>query len=249
MKKKKVIKLINLLFIILCFLGVIFSLKNVLSWKISNKENEETFKEIDKIINESIITNEENETVYDIDFESLKKQNSDVVGYLKVNNTKIDYVVVKGKDNDYYLRHNLKKKSNVAGWVFADYRNKFDGSDKNIIIYGHNMRNGSMFGSLKKILNKKWYKNEDNHIINFVTEEGTFKYRVFSVYSIPVEEYYIRTSFKNDNEFYKFIKKLKSRSIYNFGVDVNKDDKILTLSTCTANSTKRVVLHAKLIEE
>ena len=153
-------------------------------------------------------------------------QNYDGIPYLKVNNTKIDYVVVKAKDNDYYLHHNFNKKSNVAGWVFADYHNKFDGSDRNIVIYGHNMKNGTMFGTLKKTFKKEWYKNTDNHIITLVTEQGTLKYQVFSVYSIPVEDYYINTKFSSDNDFYKFIKTLKSRSIHNFKVDVNKTDKI-----------------------
>ena len=105
-----------------------------------------------------------------------------------------------------------------------------------------------MFGTLKKILKKDWYKNTDNHIVTLVTEDGLHKYQVFSVYSIPVESYYINTQFKNNKEFYKFLKKINSRSIYNFKVDLKETDKILTLSTCTANSTKRVVLHAKLID-
>ena len=77
---------------------------------------------------------------------------------------------MKATDNNYYLTHNLKKEYNGSGWVFMDYRNDLDGKDKNIIIYGHNMRDGSMFGSLKEILSANWYKNEENKYITFITE-------------------------------------------------------------------------------
>ena len=244
-KRKNKIYLLTM--ILLCLLGVIFASYKLLYWTSSDVENSNIKKEIEEeiIVEES---NETNETTYEIDFKELKKKNKDAVAYLKVNNTKIDYVVVKAKDNDYYLHHNFKKQSNVAGWVFADYHNKYDGNDRNLVIYGHNMRNGSMFGTLKKILKKDWYKNTGNHIVTLVTEDGLHKYQVFSVYSIPVESYYINTQFNNNKDFYKFLKKINSRSIYNFKVDLKETDKILTLSTCTANSTKRVVLHAKLID-
>ena len=76
-------------------------------------------------------------------------KNDDIVGILEINNT--DYIVplLQGLDNDYYLNHNFNKEYNIAGWIFADYRNKFDNTDKNIVIYGHNMKEGSMFGTLE----------------------------------------------------------------------------------------------------
>ena len=156
--------------------------------------------------------------------------------------------MVKGNDNSYYLKHNFEKKWNVAGWIFGDYHNKFDESDKNLIIYGHNTKDGSMFGTLKNVLNKDWYENEENHKVVLVTEKGTYYYQVFSTYSIKPEDYYINTEFKDNDEFDKFIKKLKSRSIYDYGIEVSGEDKILTLSSCIGDGTKRVVLHAKLIE-
>ena len=246
-KRNESKKIYLITMILLCLFGVLFASYKLLYWTSSDIENSEIKEEIEEniVIEES---NETNETEFNVDFDSLKKKNKDTVAYLKVNNTKIDYVVVKAKDNDYYLHHNFNKKSNAAGWVFADYHNKFDGSDRNIVIYGHNMKNGTMFGTLKKTFKKEWYKNTDNHIITLVTDQGTLKSQVFSVYSIPVEDYYINTKFSSDNDFYKFIKTLKSRSIYNFKVDVNKTDKILTLSTCNSAGKNRTVLHAKLIQ-
>lgn len=228
--------------------GVIYSSYKTITWKKDVEENEKIEKDIEEDIKIIEPVEEEDLPKYQIDFESLKEKNADTVAYLKVNNTNIDYVVVKGKDNSYYLKHNFEKKWNSAGWVFADYHNKFDETDKNIVIYGHSMKNGSMFGTLRNILNKDWYKNEENYKVVLVTENGEYSYRVFSIYSIVPEDYYINTIFK-DNQFAEFVKKIKSRSIYNFNVEVTENDKILTLSSCTSGGKKRVVLHAKLIED
>ena len=228
---------------------VIYSFYKVLTWKHHVDENERIKENIeDKII---IIKDSEeikNEDKYQINFNSLKEINADTIAYIKLNNTKIDYIVVKGKDNSYYLKHNFEKKWNTAGWVFADYHNKFDDMDKNIIIYGHNTKDGSMFGSLKNVLNKDWYENEENHKLVLVTEKEVYYYQVFSSYTIKPEDYYINTSFKDNDEFDKFIKKLQSRSVYDYGIEVSGLDKILTLSSCSDDGKKRVVLHAKLIE-
>ena len=159
-----------------------------------------------------------------------------------------EYPVVKGTNNSFYLNHCFDKSNNSAGWIFADYRNKFDNTDKNIVIYGHNIRDGSMFGSMLNILNAKWYENEENTNITLYTENEKCMYKVFSIYKIENEDYYIKTEFKNDNEFEDFIKTLKKRSIKDFNVDVSKDDNILTLSTCANNNKYRVVLHAKKVK-
>ena len=156
--------------------------------------------------------------------------------------------MVKATNNSFYLNHSFDKSKNSAGWIFADYKNKFDNTDKNIVIYGHNMRDGSMFGSMLNILDAKWYENEENTNITLYTENEKCIYKVFSVYKIENEDYYIKTEFKNGNEFEGFIKNLKKRSIKDFNVDVSKDDNILTLSTCANNNKYRVVLHAKKVK-
>ena len=197
----------------------------------------------------SVDTNKESEEEkYNIDFESLKEKNKDTVAFLKVNDTNVEYVVVKGSDNKYYLNHSFDEKYNIAGWIFADYKNKFDGTDKNIVVYGHNRRDGSMFGSLKKALKEEWYKKEENRKIVFIIENESCIYEVFSIYQIEKEDYYIKTNFSK-NEFTDFIKKIKSRSINDFAVEVSDKDSILTLSTCANDNRYRVVIHAKKIVE
>lgn len=245
-KKKRLRTWVVITLLLLFLIGTIYYSCQIVLWKIHVDNN----NKIQKKINDSVKVIESNEDVkYEIDFNILKKRNPDTIGYLNVNNTNINYIIVKGKDNSYYLNHNYDKKWNRAGWIFADYHNKFDETDRNIIIYGHNMKDGSMFETLKDVLTKEWYTNDNNHIITLATEKGTYHYQVFSTYSIVPEDYYINTQFSTDSNFYKFIKTLEKRSIYNYEVDLSKEDKILTLSSCLGDGSKRVVLHAKLLIE
>lgn len=246
MKKKSILLFLMRIFIFICLIGIVYSSYKVVRWFLEVSENHNINNQTKKSITK--IDSEDNEK-YQIDFKTLKKQNADTVGYIQVNETKIDYVVVKGKDNSYYLNHNFEKKKNIAGWIFADYHNQFDGEDKNIILYGHNTRDGSMFDTLKNVLDKEWYENEENYKVLFITEMGTYYYQVFSTYSIKPENYYINTEFNSESEYLSFLKKLKNRSVYDYSVDVDANDKILTLSSCLQEGQKRVVLHAKLIEE
>lgn len=238
MKKKNKI-LITLIQIVLIAV-IIFSGIKIIEWIKSNKKNKDIMSEIKEnvVINNEMDSNNEE---YKIDFAKLKQKNSDAIAWIKVNGTDIDFPVVKGTDNSYYLTHNFDKEKNKAGWIFADYRNKFDGTDKNIIIYGHNMKNGSMFASLKNIIKEEWYNNEENKYMTLITEKEYCKYQVFSVYQTEVEEYYLQTNISN---FKEFVEKIKGRSKKNFNVDIKETDSILTLSTCADNTKYRVVLHA-----
>ncbi len=248
-KKTYIRKTLIVLLIVVCFSGIVFYTIDLLLRKNHSDENNSIKAELSESIEVVDDSQEQDMPKVSIDFETLKKINKDVVGYVKVNNTNIDYVVVQGEDNDYYLNHNFEKDWNLAGWVFADFRNKFDGSDKNIIIYGHNTSDGSMFGSLEKVLSTEWYEDQDNYEVLLATEDGKYKYRVFSVYSIVPEDYYISTDFADEGEFRTFVKTMQERSIYDFNMDVFTEDRILTLSSCLGNGEKRVVLHAKLVKD
>ena len=245
MKKKRRLKrsvkfyIVELLFLVL----IIFSLIKIIGWHHDNKRNHKILNDL-KIYVKIDKNKEENK----IDFKGLKSINKNTVAYLIVNGTKVEIPVVKYSNNDYYLNHNFKGEYNISGWVFADYKNKFDGNDKNIVIYGHNTKDGSMFGTLKKVLNKDWYNKDENLNIKLITENEESTYKIFSIYMIKPEDYYITTNF-NEGQFLKFLKKIKSRSIHNFKIDLEENDKILTLSTCSSDGTKRVVVHAKKIEK
>ena len=240
--KKVIFNLI--VYMILLFILVYSGIK-IFKWYKDKTNN----NEIAEQIKDTVIVKDENEDKeeYIIDFSKLKEQNNETVAWIKVNNTNIDYPIVKADNNDFYLNHSFDKNKNSAGWIFADYRNKFDNTDKNLVIYGHNMRDDSMFGSLKWVINEDWYNNEDNKYITLITENETQVYEVFSVYQIEKEDYYLQTEFSDDNNFEQFVNTIKKRSIKEFNTDVSKDDNILTLSTCANNNKYRVVLHAKKI--
>ena len=244
MKKRRLKKKVLYVIIGLLFIVFAISLIRVILYFSDNKANEKIKESINKNV---VVKKEDNKDKYEVDFGALKEQNPDTVGYLKVNNTNIEYAVVKSTNNSYYLSHNFNKDWNGSGWIFADYRNKFDGTDKNIVIYGHSIRDKSMFGTLKNVLNKEWSENKDNHIIILVTETGMHYYRVFSTYSIPKEDYYIKTDFNTYKEYEEFLNRIKLRSTYIYNVEVSKNDRIITLSSCIGDTSKRVVLHAKLI--
>ena len=242
-KKKSNIRSI----ILMCFFTalLIYSGTKIVIWYMNNQNNKKISDEIAEFV--TVDETKEDDEKYVVDFEKLKEKNSDIVAWLKVNGTNIETTVVKTTDNDYYLTHNFNKEYNSAGWIFADYKNKVDGTDKNLVIYGHNMRDDSMFGSLKWVINEDWYNNEDNKYITLITENETQVYEVFSVYQTEKEDYYIQTNFNTEKEFNTFAQTIKKRSKKDFNVDVNKEDNILTLSTCANNNKYRVVLHAKKI--
>lgn len=182
------------------------------------------------------------------DFTKLKEINSDTVGWLKVNNTVIDYPVVQASDNDYYLNKNFYKNTSAAGWIFMDYRNNIDNLNKNTIIYGHSgLKKAIMFAGLKKVLEESWYTNKSNQTITLDTVKENTKWQIFSIYVTEPTFNYIDTYFINDDDYSKFIYKIKDRSVYDFGVNMTLEDKILTLTTCYEQGTKRLVVHAKLL--
>ncbi len=196
---------------------------------------------------------EYHETIYDRianeDIASLLTVNPDVAGWIKVNGTNIDYPTVQGADNEYYLKHNIYSEYDDAGWVFVDYRNSKEEINDNLILYAHNRYyNGVMFGTLANTTRSSWYTNPDNQILTYRTLFGTYYYKVFSVYKIQKTSDYLYTQFIDDNDRLEFFNLLKSRSIYDFGIELKGDDKIITLSTCK-DKDNRIVLHAVLQKE
>lgn len=190
-------------------------------------------------------------TIYDVKyekvFEKLLEINNDTVGWLNVNNTKIDYPVVKSTDNDYYLYRDYYKNKNRHGWIYMDYRNNIEDLSDNTIIFGHNLSNQKMFGTLRYVTNPSWYKKSSNQIITFNTTKENMKWQIISIYKIPVTNDYLIANFSSPNEKLDFLKMVVERSIYDFNATYDENTKILTLSTCSNGSKERLVVHAKLI--
>ena len=117
----------------------------------------------------------------------------------------------------------------------------------NTIIYAHNRKDKTMFGSLDNVLTNEWFDKDDNRVIKMSTEKANTLWQIFSIYTIKTTNDYIKTKFKDDNDYKEFLHLIKNRSYKNFNTNVTTKDKILTLSTCHGSS-KKLVVHAKLIK-
>ena len=172
----------------------------------------------------------------------------DTFAWLKVLNTRIDYPVMQGTDNAFYLNHTQSGSYLVSGSIFADYRNNPNLiKNFNTIMYGHNMKNGTMFNDVTKYLKEDFFR--DNPTIELYTTDGIYKYEVFSIYQARYDDDYIRTDFSTYEEFVEFAENLESRSLYSRGdIEFTKHDHLLTLSTCTNGYWQdRYALHARLV--
>lgn len=181
-------------------------------------------------------------------FHELLQINEDIVGWVKIGDTGVDYPIMQSEDNDFYLERDILKMSNVNGSIFMDYRNDIQSpTDKHLILYGHNMKNQTMFAPLLHY-ESRWYL-EQNPVIEFDTLYENRKWEIFAVNKTDIHRNYIRTDFINDDDFLEFITDLKKTSIHQTDIQLREDDVILTLSTCSSVSDEaRFVVHARLIK-
>ena len=187
-------------------------------------------------------------------FENIIKQNSDVVGWISVPNTPIDYPVVQTSNNSFYLNHNINKEQNSSGCPFLDYRDVVgrDTLSKNSLIYGHHRRNGTMFAKLKNYNDIDFYKQ--NPVIRFDTIYNRYEWVIFAnirttantATGVPFN--YIRTDFQTDEDYAQFIADIRKRSLIDTPVDVTADDNILLLSTCSYEKANwRMIIAARKV--
>ncbi len=173
--------------------------------------------------------------------------NPDIVGWVKIPGTVIDYPIVCGDDNVLYLDHDYQGKKNKSGAIMMDFRNlgKVDG--RHSILYGHNMKNGTMFHNLRYYKDKSFAKK--NSLITVETLTGTSQWKVFSCYVSDTNFYFIQTDFANDKEYAGFLDKIQDKSKFDFGIDVQSDQQILTLVTCSYEfNDARFVVHAVRVD-
>lgn len=189
-----------------------------------------------------------------INIDNLLKKNKDVAGWIYLENSSINYPFLYSTGNE-YLKKNINGKESSAGSIYT-YDNQVIESteerDKNIVLYGHNMKNGTMFSYLNTLFkNPNYLKNEKNKYIFIYTKEHILKYQIYSVYKIEKTSNFSQIYFKDDNDFINFCKTTYDRSVYkNFKPEFTSNDSVLTLATCSSNDSKtyRVILHAVLVE-
>ena len=206
-------------------------------------------KKPDKTITTEVLDSSKyyKEPLISVDFTDLLTENEEVVGWIEIPNTNINYPFVKHKNNSYYLNHSFDKSYNSAGWIFLDYRNELEPLDNNTILYAHGRVDGTMFGTLKETLSNTW-QEKGQYFIKISTLSYNYLFEIFSAYHIRTTNDYLITNFKNKEEYQEFLNKIKDRSMVKFNTEVSTFNKIITLSTCYNNSEKMVV-HGKLIKQ
>jgi sortase B len=158
-------------------------------------------------------------------------KNPETTGWIRIEGTRVDYPVVQAKDNSYYLTHDSDRSTSKYGAVFLDYRCNPKVPQRNNILYGHNMKDGSMFASLMQYKDKKYF---DAHpIIETSTLTNTLRWEIFAVFITSTNYNYIQTDFTDDSQFLSFLNKMQGKSLFKTDYSPKGSDTILILSTCT----------------
>lgn len=226
-------KLLCTILVIIIILSLSYIVKYFLEIHNSEKENDvlSTIK-----IDEKDITEINTERMLQV--KELQKENSDIVGWLEVGGTNINYPVLQGEDNSYYMTHNYKKEQATSGSLFLDKDYNWDIPSSNLLIYGHNNKDGLMFQELLKYESEEFYK--EHPTIRFTTEKedaeyeilSAFKSRVYYKSETNVFRYYFFVNAESEEEYNEYVENAKKESLYDTGKTAQYGDQLITLSTC-----------------
>lgn len=261
-KSKKTHLIIYFLFTILIVLSVIYiinffalkqeaklqsNLLNTITEEVVQNISEEKVKENDEEVikkNQETVEQEEideqkEETERILQVKQLQEQNADIVGWLEIENTNINYPVLQGTDNSYYMTHNYKKEKSKNGSIFLDADYDWNIPSNNLLIYGHNLGNGMMFQELLKYEKESFYR--EHPVIRFTTAKEDAQYEIISVFKSRVYykteknvfRYYFFINNKSEEEYREFVKNAKNASLYPIDATANYGDQLITLSTCS----------------
>lgn len=181
-------------------------------------------------------------------FDELLKHNDNVVGWITMDGTQIDYPILQTDNNIEYLTKDYNDRVTRAGSIFLDYRNDIKADNMNTVVYGHRMKDGSMFQHLTKFLDEDFLK--EHQTFEYDTLYDSYEAEIFSVYNTLTDFNYIETEFPEDQEYADLLKQMQDKSHFETNVEVNSDDLIITLSTCDYELDEnegRLVVHAKLV--
>ena len=259
-KRKKISIIIYLLLTALIILSIIYII-NFFSLKQEAKEQSKLLNAIDiyekevaknTLEDEERVIEENEETVIGKDTEEQKKetermlqvkqlqgQNTDIVGWLEIENTNINYPVLQGADNNYYMTHNYKNEKSKNGSIFLEANYNWNIPSNNLLIYGHNLGNGMMFQELLKYEKKSFY--QEHPVIRFTTAEEDTEYEIISVFKSRVYykseknvfRYYYFINNESEEEYNEFVKNAKNASLYPIDATASYGDQLITLSTCS----------------
>ncbi|MGH4049854.1 MAG: class B sortase [Clostridium sp.] len=225
----KLISIILILVVIVCSLKLFY--KDFSHYK--DRKNYSEFKEIKQAA--TVTPPKKTDKMEDSKENKLKAINSDYKLWINIPNTDIDYPVVQGKDNDFYLHKNFNKQKSESGTIFIDYRNDMNlDTEKNIVFYGHHMKDGTMFNQINK------YKNVENiksGIIKIVKDDKEYMYEIFSVFVLDEKKDNLKIKFTSTKDYANYIQFLKEKSIYKKVIEGNDYNNIITLYTCSYEFT------------
>lgn len=242
----KLIALISIIGIVICsvWLGLL-EYKHIVLKRDNNK--------IQDIMAEILEQRAPDSEVYDFDL--LHKQNADIKAWIRIPGTDIDYPICQTNDNDYYLKHNFNKKYSAFGTLFFDFQNEID-SSQNITVYGHSVKNGQMFTSIRQYANLDFYKQHPT--IQLLTPNGLVEYKIFTAMVMNADPKddngylypYTKTDFDTQRDFINWIEEAFERSIIQTSVDILPNDRIITLSTCGYEfKNQRFVVMARQVRD
>ena len=259
-KRKRISIIIYLLLTALIILSLIYII-NFFSLKQEAKEQSKLLNAIDiyekevaknTLEDEERVIEENEETVIGKNTEEQKKetermlqvkqlqgQNTDIVGWLEIENTNINYPVLQGADNNYYMTHNYKNEKSKNGSIFLEANYNWNIPSNNLLIYGHNLGNGMMFQELLKYEKKSFY--QEHPVIRFTTAEEDAEYEIISVFKSRVYykseknvfRYYYFINNESEEEYNEFVKNAKNASLYPIDATASYGDQLITLSTCS----------------
>jgi sortase B len=183
-----------------------------------------------------------------VDFDSLRQINGDVIGWIYIPDTQINYPIVQGENNDEYLYHLLTGEYNGSGSIFMDYRNDADWLDRHSVIYGHNMKNGTMFADILNYQNRDFYKAHPTGYL--LTPYGNFEIVFFAGYvanpTVPEENAW-ELNFADDESYLQWLSNAESRSAFQSNTVPDVQERVITLSTCSyAYDDARFILQGVL---
>ena len=226
-------------------LGIVFTLVIIISSgyliyeKINSKLNKDIYENIDGVENiEKVIT--------------LQQENEDVIAWIQIDDTIINYPILQTTDNNYYLTHNYKKKESKYGSIFLKNECDLLNNNSNLIVYGHNMKDEQMFNNLLKYEDKNFYANHKKIKIATNSEENeysiisVFKSRIFYQDETNVFRYYNYINFDDEQTYNEYIENCKKIQLYDTGLSATYGEKLITLITCEySQENGRMVIVAK----
>lgn len=243
-------KLVLLLLIIIFVCSIGYMCYYIYNNNKNKKDNTDILSEVK--IDPTQVTEEKTEKM--LKLEELQKENNEIIGWLEIEGTNINYPVLQGTDNEFYMKNNYKKEKSKNGSIFLDKSYNWDIPSSNLLLYGHNNKNGTMFQDLLKYKSENFYNEHTK--IKFTTNKEDSTYEIMSVFYSRVYyksdknvfRYYYFVNANNEQEYNDFVNNAKKLSIYDTGVNANYGDQLLTLSTCEySQEDGRFVVVAKKI--